>query len=357
MGASGTPTPPAGPTGACTTAGVLASWSLTRLAAQTVAVPVDESAVGTIGPQVAAGAGGIILFGSSAPAGLAASLAAVERTALGGIPPLVMTDEEGGAVQRMANLVGSIPSARQMGATMTPAQIQALARQVGGRMRAAGVTMDLAPVLDLDGGPGPSNTDAIGTRSFGTDPQTAAADALAFGTGLREAGVVPVVKHFPGLGGASGNTDLGPAATPPWPSGEASGVIPFQSAVQAGMPAVMVSNATVPGLTTVPAGVSSAVISGVLRGQLGFSGLVLTDSLTAGAVSAAGYTVPSATVAAVAAGADMVIFSAAPAAVGGLTQQTVDAVVTAVNSGALPRSRLQDAVQHVLTAKHVNVCG
>jgi beta-N-acetylhexosaminidase len=98
-------------------------------------------------------------------------------------------------------------------------------------------------------------------------------------------------------------------------------------------------------------------VTGVLRAQLGFSGLVLTDSLSAGAVSAAGYSVPRAAVAALAAGADMVLYTATPASVAGLTQQTVDALVAAVNAGVLPRNRLQDAVQHILNAKHVSLCG
>ena len=114
-----------------------------RLAEQTVVVPVDESDVATIGPEVAAGAGGVILFGTTAPSGLAASLQSLDSLAPGGIAPFVMSDEEGGVVQRMANLVGSVPSAREMGATMTPTEIGQLAMNLGEAMRRAGVTMDL----------------------------------------------------------------------------------------------------------------------------------------------------------------------------------------------------------------------
>ena len=109
------------PSPACTTAGVLAHWSVNRLAEQTVVIPVDEDDVGSAAPEVAAGAGGVILFGTQAPSGLTSSLAQLVRNAAGGVPPFVMTDEEGGAVQRMANLAGSIPSAREMAATMTAA--------------------------------------------------------------------------------------------------------------------------------------------------------------------------------------------------------------------------------------------
>jgi hypothetical protein len=104
-------------------------------------------------PSVGGGVGGIILFGSSAPPTLPTNLAVLQRTAARGLPVLVMADEEGGSVQRLANLAGSLPWPRTMAATMTTAQTRALAEQVACRMRAAGVTMDLAPVLDLSDGP------------------------------------------------------------------------------------------------------------------------------------------------------------------------------------------------------------
>ena len=141
---------------------------------------------------------------------------------------------------------------REMGATMTPAQIRLLATGLAKRMRAAGVTMDLAPVLDVDGGQGPDNQDPNGSRSFSADEKTASADGLAFAAGLQAGGVVPVVKHFPGLGGASGNTDVTPASTPPWSTIERVGLVPFENALDVKLPAVMIANATIPGLTRAP---------------------------------------------------------------------------------------------------------
>jgi beta-N-acetylhexosaminidase len=344
------------PSPSCTTAGVLATWSMRRLAEQTVVVPVNEDDVGSAAPEVAAGAGGVMLYGDQAPPGLKSSLAQLARDAPGGVPPFVMSDEEGGAVQRMANLAGSIPSAREMAATMTPTQIERLALQAGRRMKAAGVTMDLAPVLDLDGGEGPNAANPIGTRSFSPAEKTASADGLAFSAGLEAAGVVPVVKHFPGLGGVTANTDLTPASTLPWSNLRAGGLLPFTAAVRAGVPAVMVSNATVPGLTSLPASMSPAVITRVLRQQLGFSGLVLTDSLSAGALSDAGYSVPRASTDALAAGADMVLYNADATSVASLTSQTVRAIESAVRSGELSNDRLKNAVLHILDAKHIDLC-
>jgi beta-N-acetylhexosaminidase len=239
---------------------------------------------------------------------------------------------------------------------MTPAQIRQLATNLAVRMRAAGVTMDLAPVLDVDGGVGPNNQDPDGTRSFSPDEKVAAADGLAFADGLEAGGIVPVVKHFPGLGGATGNTDVVSASTPAWSTLQKVGLVPFEGAVAANVPAVMIANATVPGLTGMPASISENVIDGVLRDELGFKGLVITDSLSAISLSAIGYSVPAATVAALEAGADMILFNADASAVEELTNQIVSAVVSAVGAGKLTRSQLVGAVAHILTTKGVQVC-
>jgi beta-N-acetylhexosaminidase len=267
-----------------------------------------------------------------------------------------MTDEEGGDVQRMANLVGSVPSARQMGATMTPSQIGRLATGLARRMRAAGVTMDLAAVLDVDGGQGPNDRNPDGTRSFSADASVAAADGLAFDAGLQAGGIVPVVKHFPGLGGATGNTDVTPASTPPLSTLERVGLVPFEAAVTAHAPAVMIANASVPGLSKLPASISSAVITGLLRDRLGYQGLVITDSLSAMALRSIGYSVPAAAVAAIAAGADLVLYNADSKTVAALTSQTVAALVGAVSAGRLDRGRLALAVTRILEVKGVDLC-
>jgi len=340
----------------CPAADDLATWSLQRLAEQTIVVPVDETDVSSVSSEVAAGVGGVILFGSTAPTNLASSLLSLDASAPDGIAPFTMTDEEGGVVQRMADLVGSLPSAREMGATMTPAQIRQAAEALATRMRAAGVTMDLAPVLDVDGGAGPNNQDPDGTRSFSDNEKVAATDALAFENGLAAGGIIPVVKHFPGLGGATGNTDVMSASTPPWHTLQKVGLVPFEDAVAAQVPVVMVANASVPGLTKLPASISENVMTGLLRDQLGFRGLIITDSLSAISLSDLGYSVPAASVAALEAGADMVLFDADTSTTSSLTSQIVAALLAAVASGELPRSQLVSAVTHILTLKHIRVC-
>ena len=326
---------------------------------QTIVVPVSETAPGATLTEVSAGAGGILLFGSSAPANLGAQLASLETHVPGHIGLLVMTDEEGGGVQRMANLVGSLPWPAWMGANWSSAQIQYAVSGVARNMSANGVNMDLAPVIDVDGTnvpPGAANPD--GWRSFSGNTAVVTRDGIAFMSGLRSGNVIPVLKHFPGLGGSTGNTDNGAAQTLPWSTLQRVALPPFAAAIKAGAPAIMVSNATVPGLTTLPASLSPAVMQ-ELTVTLQFHGLVMTDSLSASAISAAGYTVPTAAVQALRAGADMVMFGL-PATTSATIAQTFairSAIISAVANGTLARSRLIDAVAAVLASRHVNLCG
>lgn len=350
-----TTTPPTTRTAPCL---AVSSWSVARLAAETVIAPVQETDVAAADPEVAAGAGGVILFGSEAPADLGAQTAALRTLAPGGLGLLVMTDEEGGGVQRMANLVGSLPWPSQMGASLTPSQITEEVAAVARGMAAAGVNVDLAPVVDVDGRdmpPGPTNPD--GWRSFSGSTSVVAADGLAYLRGLEQGGVIPVLKHFPGLGGSSGNTDNGPADTLPWATLQQSALPPFQSGIAAGAPAIMVSNAIVPGLSPLPASLSSTVIDQELIGTLHFGGLIMTDSLSAGAISGAGYTTASAAVQALEAGADMVMFSTtSPSADQAQFQAIVTAITSAVTTGSLTLARLQSAATAVLRTLNVAVC-
>lgn len=265
-----------------------------------------------------------------------------------------MTDEEGGAVQRMANLVGSLPWPKWMASHWSTATIRVEVEAVAKRMAANGVNMDLAPVVDVDGKavfPGASDPD--GLRSFSGVTSVVTRDGLAFMDGLRKGGVIPVLKHFPGLGGASGNTDVEAAHTLAWPELEKVAIPPFAAGISAGAPAVMISNATVPGLARYPASLSPAVISHELVGRLHFKGLILTDSLSAVAISAAGFTVPQAAVQALVAGADMVLFGLQDTsqATAVLTGEIEMAITSAVEDGHLRRARLLAAATAVLSAR------
>ena len=358
--APGTTTTPS-----CTATRVVAAWPLARRVAQVIGAPTDRADPAAVAEAVHDQVGGILLLGSLPPAGPLRAALAPARTG-GAAVPLVMADEEGGGVQRLVPAVTSMPWPRDMARTMTTAQVRALAAQVGGQMKALGVGVDLAPVADLDAGSALTSADPDGPRSFGPDPAVAARYAAAFAAGMADSGVLAVVKHFPGLGGATGNTDYGPAATPAWAGPGAAALQPFRSVLAGGAGAVMVANATVPGLSAGPASLSPAVITTVLRRQLGFRGLVVTDSLSAGAIGAAGYSLPAAAVAAIGAGADMVLFGStltpgdeaalAPAPLQASISAVEAALTAAVVSGRLPAARLDAAVADVMAAKGVNLC-
>jgi beta-N-acetylhexosaminidase len=351
----------------CSPAAVVASWPLARRAAQVLVLPALDANIAALNPTIGQGVGGVLLLGTVVPADVAAQITAANQVA--GRALFVMADEEGGGVRRLASRVTtSLPWARDMAATLSPEQVTQRAAAAARQMIALGVNVDLAPVLDLDAAAGPSRTDADGRRSFSLDPAVASTYGLAFAAGLRQGGVVPVVKHFPGLGGATPNTDYGPASTRPLAALRSAGLLPFVAAINAGLPAVMVANAAVPGLTTGPASVSAQAIAVLLRGELHFDGLVLTDSLSAGAISAAGYDLPAATVAAIQAGADMVLFGSTltpaetallrPDRVPRSAAAMIDALKRWVTAGGVAAaSRLDDAVVHVLTAKGIRLCG
>lgn len=349
----------------CTTAGAIAALPLEVRAAQVVVIPSLDFNVAELRSTLARGVGGVLFLGrATAPSDLATRITSASPASA--IAPWTMADQEGGGVQRMRGAVDDLPWARTMGETMAPEDIRGRAGEVGQQLRAAGIDVDLAPVLDIDGRAGPSSANPAGRRSFSSTSEGVVRNALPFSQGLADAGVVPVVKHFPGLGGSSGNTDATAAATRPIAELRTSDLLPFQAAIDAGAPAVMVSNATVPGLTDRPASLSSAVVHDLLRDELGFHGLVITDSLSAEAIAAQGLSVPQAAVASLVAGSDLTLFGStlddaqtallAPDQVDRTTSQIIDAVVSAVHDGSLTEARLNDAVGHIVEAKHASLC-
>jgi len=208
--------------------------------------------------------------------------------------------------------------------------------------------MDLAPVLDT-APPGDTVADEA-DRSFSQDPSVVARDGIAFVDGLRSAGLVAVAKHFPGLGHASTDTDVGASADPPLASLQSADLLPFTDAVTAGVTVVMVGHPVVPDLSGgLPASLAPATY-GLLRSQLGFTGVALTDSLGAGAISAAGFSEAGAATTAIEAGADMALIGADS------WQATLGALQSAVTSGALTEARVVQADSRILVAKGLAVC-
>ena len=249
---------------------------------------------------------GVILFppaGVSQPA-LAREIAKLERVAAraGQPPPVVAVDQEGGEVKRFADLPPDL-SAPQMGAEGARTA-RSEGRKTGRALARLGVNVDLAPVADVPAVDGAF----IESRSFGSQPGRVARLVSAFGEGLRDAGVAATAKHFPGLGHATINTDFEPSTIDVSRHAIARGFPPFRPA--AGFPLVMVANAIYPAYDDENlASLSRRIVSGVLRDQLGYEGVVITDALGAGAITGAGYDAGEAAIAAARAGDDLLLFT------------------------------------------------
>jgi len=199
-----------------------------------------------------------------------------------GSPPLLIAlDQEGGRVQRLREPFTIIPPARELGLTATPEEVEDLSRQVARELALVGVNVNLAPVLDVARGPDCPQWD----RAYSSDPERAARFALAAIRGYLSGGVIPVAKHFPGLGDtlADSHQEL-PLAQSDDPSRELD-LLPFRLAVAAGAPAIMTAHLVVPRWDSRPATLSAAALQGWLRQKLGFKGVIITDDLEMGAIA------------------------------------------------------------------------
>lgn len=228
----------------------------------------------------------------------------------------VSIDFEGGRVQRFSEILGDYPSPQAMAEGHTPEEVEQMATEIGHSLRAHGVTVDFAPVLDVDGG----GLEVVGDRSFSTDPEAAGDYGAAFARGLKAAGIKAVFKHFPGHGRASGDTHLGQAVTPPLEELSGHEFVPFHTALpQAPEAALMMGHLVVPGLGDEPASLNPRAYQ-LAREELGFDGTIYTDDLGGMASISENFSVPEAVAAALAAGADMPLWS---------TDDDIDAVIDA----------------------------
>ncbi len=289
--------------------------------------------------------GGIFLGGNETALLQNRALDEVQRAAK--VPVSVAIDEEGGRVQRIDDLDGAMPSARKMAATMTPAQVRAKAAERGRQMRARGVTVDYAPDADITDQP---DRDIVGDRSFGATPETARKYVLAFAQGLRDAGVQPVLKHFPGHGHATGDSHKGLVQTPPLASLRKVDLVPYRDIGEYGEVGVMVGHLDVPDLTGgAPSTLSSAAYR-LLRQDYAFDGPVITDDLGAMKAITSQYPLQTAVLKALQAGADQALWSS-----GGNVNTVLTTLEQALASGALPAARVEEALNRVLAAKQA--CG
>jgi beta-N-acetylhexosaminidase len=297
--------------------------------------------------------GGVFLTGRSTAgvAATAAATASVQRlgaSASGGVGMFVATDQEGGQVQILSGPGFSpIPSARVQG-SWEPAVLQAAATRWGQELRAAGVNVDLAPVADvLSPALGSANA-AIGRydRAFGTDPQVVSDHVLAFSRGMRDAGVVSTVKHFPGLGGVRDNTDFSAGVIDQQTTATDPTLLPFTSASNAETPWLMVSSAVYAKIDPDRAATfSAAIITTLLQEKIGYRGLIVSDDLGR-AEQVAALAPGQRAVRFLAAGGDIVV-TADPATL----EPMIDKVLSAATRNPQFAVRITDAQRRILEAK------
>ncbi|MGI9092297.1 MAG: beta-N-acetylhexosaminidase, partial [Mycobacteriales bacterium] len=286
---------------------------------------------------LADGLGSVILFGANLRT--AADAAAIVRELRATAPDLlVAVDEEGGDVNRLERTVGSsYPGNLALGELNDVAATEQIGGALGDLLAAAGIDLDLAPVADVNSNP---DNPVIGSRSFGADPARVAAHTAAYVRGVQSRGVAACAKHFPGHGAAATDShEELPIVDAPADVLSTVDLEPFRAAIAAGARSVMTAHVVYPAWDPgVPATLSRPILTDLLRGELGFAGVLITDALHMAAIRD-GVGCAEGAVQALAAGADLVCVDL------DLPGQVAvrDAVAAAVADGRLPAPRVAEA--------------
>ena len=304
-----------------------------------------------------AGLGGVVLFTRNCPS-LDVVLELTEAARRLSPELLVLVDHEGGRVHRLPAPFTRFPPAAAVGRAGRPELAGAVARAMARELRAAGFDSGLTPVLDCLTDPAGT---VIGDRAYGADPDTVAACGVAFVEAARAEGLIPVSKHFPGHGRTAVDSHLGlPDVKAPLAVLEATELHPFRAALRAGCPAALIAHVRYAALDPeLPASLSPAVITDLLRGRLGFDGLVLSDDLEMHAV-ARSWGVAAAAVRFLRAGGDLALVCRDARA----WTEARHAIAGAVATGTLDlgrlrerRARLREWVRSVGPAPSLSVIG
>jgi len=291
------------------------------------------------------GIGGMILYAANVTSKTQTTKLIATAQANAQIPMLVMTDEEGGWVDRLQHLYGWRPTPTQIGATNDPTYAKQQGQKAGQDMSVLGFNADFAPDVDVQQVAGPDQI----TRTFGTTPQQVTKMAGAWMTGMQSAGVAVCLKHFPGLGDAKIDAHLGlPVIKETLPQIEAIDLAPYRALIATGqVQMIMTTDLLMPALDPkLPAELSPTIIDGVLRQQMGYNGVVVTDALYMAGISAK-WSEPQAGVLAIEAGDDMLVGAFSPY----MVSLTISALKAAMSSGQLTKARIDESVRRILTLK------
>ena len=294
---------------------------------------------------------GGIFIGSWTDASMLADRLVPQVTAQSPLPLMVTIDEEGGRVSRVGALFGPDPSARVTAQTMTVDETYRMAFERGQELKSLGITVDFAPDVDVSSLPDDS---VIGDRSFSDDPEIVTQYAGAYARGLLDAGIMPVLKHFPGHGSASGDSHTGAVTTPPIEQLQQIDLVPYRSLVSPEV-GVMLGHLDVPGLTDgLPASISPAAVDLLRSGAYGgpaFGGVIFTDDLSGMRAITDTYDITEAVEAAMVAGVNQALW---------LTTDEVPAVLDhleqVVAEGTLSPEWVDESVRTVTRAKGALDC-
>ncbi len=306
---------------------------------------LDEQAKRMIADQKI---GGIIFYANNVTTlqGTAAFVQSIkEANQQNPVPILMSVDQEGGKVSRMPDTVESIPSNRKVGETNDTKLAEKMGALLARQIKLAGFNVDFAPVLDINSNP---KNPVIGDRSFGTTADLVTRMGIAEMKGLRSEGVIPVVKHFPGHGDTSVDSHLDlPVVNKSEKQLAELEWIPFQAAVKQQAEAVMVAHILFPKLDpNYPASLSKVIIGDHLRGKFKYDGVVITDDLSMGAISK-NYPLNKAAIATVQAGSDILLVAHSYES----AKTIFDTLISAVKSGKIKESRIDESVYRILALK------
>jgi beta-N-acetylhexosaminidase len=298
--------------------------------------------------------GGVILFAHNiqSPQQVAALTNELQQIALeSGHPGLFISiDQEGGRVARLTEEKGfsEFPSAMALAATGDPQNAYRVAAAMAAEMRAVGVNVDFAPDIDVNNNPA---NPIIGVRSFSSDPRKVAEYGLAFAKGLEDNGVLAFGKHFPGHGDTSTDSHITLPLVPHDRARlDAIELVPFRAFAHGKFAGIMTAHVTFPaidGTPGLPATLSRPVLTGLLREELGYNGLIVTDSLEMGALAESGFPPENGAPLALAAGADLLLFNRDH----DMHRQAFANLAQAVRDGKIPMAQVDASVQRILQAK------
>lgn len=262
------------------------------------------------------------------------------------IPLFISVDEEGGRVNRLPSDMENFPSAREVGLKNDKDYAYNNGKSIGESLKVTGFNMNYAPVLDIFSNP--KNT-VIGDRAFGSDVETVSTMGIATMKGIEEEGIISVIKHFPGHGDTSVDSHYGlPIVYKTLEELENFELIPFKKAIKEGCKAIMVSHILLDKIDKQnPSSMSETVITDILREQLGFDGVVITDDMEMGAITE-NFTIEDACVQSIIAGCDIVLIGSGNESI----YNTIQAIKDSILNGKITEERINESVVRIIKLKN-----